>query len=510
MLRASILVFLLAPFASAAREDDEVKAGNVQISLNTKSFAKVHGEDKTAEQPEDEDAVQRARPEDEEDSEVAAKAESRSKLNFALGRARHELQEAISEAEHGEAKAKEALHAAGLDKAKGDESQQQQETSNFAQKAYEMAKESDTAAALANEMAKEEDKASAKAAARVKFAALAKQRNALVNHADDLEKAMHEQYSAMLGSEVGASLLSVSEDEDDDDKETEDAQFQALEAQTGQIMAWFSDLKALRMERDEMLVHKKAAMSHGLALGLEPDFLNSELQHDAFGTYPMKFPKAQDAETEAKGENLDKLDKAAKVEKVKPEDETSWIKEVVKDANNDEQFQLDRQQTHQAKVTQAAADALDQALPKQTELFEQDLLKTASEARVTASEAEMNQVPEVKPQEHKVDPFDNDHRKKLAAVMASSAIEMAQIKSASDDVLAALDDLTEWKKGDDQSPESDRHALKVQARLHKAMAFLQEHEETINIRTKQIHSMMRDAGMSESQSQMGPGSAPHI
>lgn len=88
-----------------------------------------------------------------------------------------------------------------------------------------------------------------------------------------------------------------------------------------------------------------------------------------------------------------------------------------------------------------------------------------------------------------------EQREHLQSIMASSAIEMAQIKTASDDVLSAIDSLTEWKKRDDNSHESHAEAVKVKSKLARAMNFLKEHEDTINVRSQQINTLMKEAGM---------------
>jgi len=88
-----------------------------------------------------------------------------------------------------------------------------------------------------------------------------------------------------------------------------------------------------------------------------------------------------------------------------------------------------------------------------------------------------------------------EKREHLQSIMASSAIEMAQIKTASDDVLSAIDSLTEWKKRDDNSHESHAEAVKVKSKLARAMNFLKEHEDTINVRSQQINTLMKEAGM---------------
>jgi len=89
----------------------------------------------------------------------------------------------------------------------------------------------------------------------------------------------------------------------------------------------------------------------------------------------------------------------------------------------------------------------------------------------------------------------DQQREHLQSIMASSAIEMAQIKTASDDVLSAIDSLTEWKKRDDNSHESHAQAVKVKSKLARAMNFLKEHEDTINVRSQQINTLMKEAGM---------------
>jgi hypothetical protein len=87
--------------------------------------------------------------------------------------------------------------------------------------------------------------------------------------------------------------------------------------------------------------------------------------------------------------------------------------------------------------------------------------------------------------------------KNLAAVMASSAMEMAQIKKASDDVMVLLDEMTEWRRKQDTSPTAVAEAAKIQAKLSKAMDFLKEHENTVNARATQINALMKDVGMKQ-------------
>jgi len=231
--------------------------------------------------------------------------------------------------------------------------------------------------------------------AKEKLAELALERKSVLEHADKLERQMHEQYAAMIGNEVGnvASLLSVSQKEDRSTL-SEDEKFAELEKHTNQLTQWFSELKALRAERDAMIAHKEAASSVGATLGLKAEDMESQITALA--------SKAKQQEAAARAAAQDKL-----------------------------------------------APAL----------------------------------------------VSDEQRKQLANVMASSAIEMAQIKTASDDVLTALDALTDWKKRDDNSAESHEEAVKVQAKLSKAMTFLQEHEGIVNTRAKQINELMKDAGM---------------
>jgi len=91
----------------------------------------------------------------------------------------------------------------------------------------------------------------------------------------------------------------------------------------------------------------------------------------------------------------------------------------------------------------------------------------------------------------------SEHRQHLASLMASSAIEMAQIESAAGNVMSGLDQLGEWKKRQDNSPESLAEASKVKAKLSDALNFLKEHEDIVEKRTDQINSMMKEANMGQ-------------
>jgi len=88
-----------------------------------------------------------------------------------------------------------------------------------------------------------------------------------------------------------------------------------------------------------------------------------------------------------------------------------------------------------------------------------------------------------------------EQRKQLADVMASSAVEMAQIESAANEVMKGLDEFSAWKQKDDKSPESLAEAAKVKAKLDKAMQFLKEHEGAVEERSGQIDTLMKQVGM---------------
>jgi len=88
-----------------------------------------------------------------------------------------------------------------------------------------------------------------------------------------------------------------------------------------------------------------------------------------------------------------------------------------------------------------------------------------------------------------------EQRKHLADVVASSAVEMAQIEKASVDVMDGLESFAKWKESGDESPESMAHAAQVKAKLDIALKFLEEHENVVDQRTTQINDLMRQANM---------------
>jgi len=90
-----------------------------------------------------------------------------------------------------------------------------------------------------------------------------------------------------------------------------------------------------------------------------------------------------------------------------------------------------------------------------------------------------------------------EKREELASVMASSAIEMAQLQHAAANVVTSLDAYKTWKNRINDSAESAAEAVSVKAKLDAAMKFLKEHENTIDNRRNQINAMMREANMGQ-------------
>merc|ERR1719487_2237659 len=86
----------------------------------------------------------------------------------------------------------------------------------------------------------------------------------------------------------------------------------------------------------------------------------------------------------------------------------------------------------------------------------------------------------------------------LADVLASSAVEMAQIESASNDVMVGLEAFAKWKQREaagDKSPESLKEAAKVKDKLDKALRYLQDHEGMIDQRSNQINALLKETNM---------------
>lgn len=82
-------------------------------------------------------------------------------------------------------------------------------------------------------------------------------------------------------------------------------------------------------------------------------------------------------------------------------------------------------------------------------------------------------------------------QKKLEAVMASSAIEIAQIEKSATDVQDGIKEYAQWRENDDGSAQSQEQKIRIQAKLQQAVDFLEKHEKNIDIRRNVIEQMLK-------------------
>jgi hypothetical protein len=84
----------------------------------------------------------------------------------------------------------------------------------------------------------------------------------------------------------------------------------------------------------------------------------------------------------------------------------------------------------------------------------------------------------------------------LSESIATSAVELMQIKSAAEEVMRSVDKLGEWKQRADGSAESSKEAAMLKARLSKALAFLEGHKSLISRRANELNDLMKGLGVS--------------
>jgi hypothetical protein len=268
--------------------------------------------------------------------------------------------------------------------------------------------------------------------------------------------------------------------------------------------------------RSDSMDLRKAVMELGLNHGLvasahearvttaanDMDRARSKL-HDVAQEQMQLKKTVNDMDRTMEMEHAQFLDGLNKLNEVAHGASTSLAQEFAE--NEDEQFaQLERQTQNIQKWfdnLKQVKQMKDQMQSKKVEAVKEAEAAGLSSAEVqkelsvrnlpvAPSALELSDVPSKVDDKAKV-----DKRKHLANVMEDSAVEMAQIESAANDVMNGLDEFAKWKESEDQSPESQEKAAQVKAKLDRALQFLREHEGSVDQRSQQIDKLMKDAGM---------------